>query len=48
MTSCTTSGPDSRGVEIELVAVPDDRKPGGLAVIHAMPASFRGEEGDTP
>jgi hypothetical protein len=38
-------GTDSRGVEREVVAVPDDGKPGGLAVIHAMPTSFRGHEG---
>lgn len=35
-------GRDSRGVELEIVAVPDDREPGGLAVIHAMPTSYRG------
>lgn len=38
-------GTDAHGVVIEIVAVPDTRKPGGLAVIHAMPASFRGEGG---
>jgi hypothetical protein len=37
-------GVDGRGVELEIVAVPDDRKPGGLAVIHAMPTGFRAEE----
>lgn len=41
-------GTDSRGVELEVVAVPDDRNLGGLAVSHAMPTSFRGEEGDGP
>lgn len=41
-------GTDSRGVALEVIAVPDDRNPGGLAVIHAMPTSFRGEEGDGP
>lgn len=39
-------GTDSRGVELEVIAVPDDRNPGGLAIIHAMPTSFRAEEGD--
>lgn len=34
-------GRDSRGVEIEVVVVPDDRRPGGLAVIHAMPTDWR-------
>ena len=34
-------GTDSRGVELEVVAVPDDRKPRGLAVIHTMPLNFR-------
>ncbi len=37
-------GTDSRGVELEVVAVPDNRNPGGLSVIHAMPPSFRGQE----
>jgi len=30
-------GVDDRDLELEVVAVPDDRRPGGLAVIHAMP-----------
>ena len=34
-------GIDSRGIQIEVIAVPDDRNPGGLTVIHAMPISFR-------
>ncbi len=34
-------GEDDRGVELEVIAVPDDRNPGGLTVIHAMPTSFR-------
>lgn len=34
-------GRDSRGVEIEVVAVPDDRQEGRLAVIHAMPTHYR-------
>lgn len=33
-------GTDDRGVELEIIAVPDDRRT-GLAVIHAMPTSFR-------
>jgi hypothetical protein len=34
-------GPDDRGVELEIIAVPDNQKPETLAVIHAMPTSFR-------
>lgn len=34
-------GRDDRGVELEIIAVPDDRHPGGLAVIHAMPTYYR-------
>ncbi|MBA3781077.1 MAG: hypothetical protein H0X12_04380 [Nocardioides sp.] len=34
-------GHDSRGVEIEVVAVPDSRNREGLAVIHAMPTQYR-------
>ena len=34
-------GTDSRGVELEVVALPDDRNPRGLAVIHEMPVNFR-------
>ncbi len=37
-------GADSRGVELEIVAVPDDKRPGGLAVIHAMPTHYRRQE----
>lgn len=37
-------GVDGRGVELEVVAVSDNRHPGGLAVIHAMPTRYR-EEG---
>jgi hypothetical protein len=40
-------GVDGRGVELEIVAVPDDRRPGGLAVIHAMPTSFRRRQEET-
>jgi hypothetical protein len=34
---------DSRpaGIELEIIAVPDDRNPETLAVIHAMPIEFR-------
>jgi hypothetical protein len=34
-------GADDRGVELEIIAVPDDRDPDALAVIHAMPTGFR-------
>lgn len=34
-------GRDDRGVELEVVAVADDRNDGGLTVIHAMPTAFR-------
>lgn len=33
-------GTDDRGVELHVIAVPDDRRDGGLAVIHAMPTSY--------
>jgi hypothetical protein len=33
-------GRDDRGIELEIVAVPNDRGD-GLAVIHAMPTEFR-------
>ena len=33
-------GTDDRGVELELTAVPDNKRE-GLAVIHAMPLKFR-------
>lgn len=33
-------GADDRGIELHVIAVPDDRHPEGLAVIHAMPTSF--------
>lgn len=36
-------GADDRGVELHVIAVPDDRHPGGLAVIHAMPTRYRQE-----
>ena len=39
-------GIDSRGLELEIIAVPDDHHPDGLAVIHAMPTSFRLGEGE--
>lgn len=32
---------DDRGVEVEVIAVPDDRDPANLTVIHAMPTSYR-------
>lgn len=37
-------GADSPGIELEVIAVSDDRDPGGLAVIHAMPTGFRASE----
>lgn len=39
-------GADARGVELEIVADPDDRNPGGLAVIHAMPHQLPSSEVD--
>lgn len=39
-------GIDSRGVELEIAAVPDDTSPGGLAVIHAMPTYYRTKGAD--
>ena len=35
-------GHDDRGVELEIVAVPDDHREHGIAVIHAMPTHYRG------
>jgi hypothetical protein len=34
-------GVDDRNIELEVVAVPDNRHPGGIAVIHAMPTEWR-------
>jgi len=34
-------GTDSRGLELEMVLVPDYRKLGEYAVIHAMPTKWR-------
>ena len=34
-------GNDSRGAVLEVDAAPGDRHPRGLAVIHAMPVTFR-------
>jgi hypothetical protein len=39
-------GVDDRGVELEIIAVPDDRNPDALAVIHAMPTAFRKKKAD--
>lgn len=33
-------GTDDRGIELELVLVPDDRRD-GWTIIHAMPTSYR-------
>lgn len=38
-------GIDDQGVELEIIAVPDDKRPGGLAIIHAMPTHYRRKEG---
>ncbi len=41
-------GADDRSVDLHVIAVPDNRRPGGLAVIHAMPISYTDrEEGDS-
>jgi transcriptional/translational regulatory protein YebC/TACO1 len=37
-------GADDRGVELVVIAVPDNRDPAGLAVIHAMPTAFGSEK----
>jgi len=34
------------GAELEIVAVPDDKRPGGVAVIHAMPTQYRDRRSD--
>ena len=34
-------GEDDRGVELYIIAVPDDMKPGGLTVIHCTPNAWR-------
>lgn len=39
-------GLDDRGIELEIIAVPDDCNPETLAVIHAMPTEFRRGQGD--
>lgn len=53
-------GIDDRGVELHVVAIPDNRREGWLAIIHALPTSFTetdtepsydrdtGGEGDAP
>lgn len=33
-------GPDDRGIELHIIAIPDDRNPDGMTVIHAMPTSY--------
>jgi predicted N-formylglutamate amidohydrolase len=38
-------GIDDRGVELHVVAVPDNRHEDGLAVIHAVPTSFDDQGG---
>ena len=37
-------GTDNRGIELEIIAVADDKYPGGLAVVHAMPTHYRKED----
>jgi len=34
-------GTDDRGIEIEMILVPDDHDPQRMACIHAMPTSYR-------
>lgn len=34
-------GVNDRGVELEIIIVPDDKRPGGWAVIHAMPTNYK-------
>lgn len=34
-------GRDDRGIELEIIAVTDDRNSDDLTVIHAMPTAFR-------
>lgn len=38
-------GIDDRGIELEIVVVPDDRDTDGYAIRHAMPTSFRRSSG---
>jgi hypothetical protein len=33
-------GEDDRGVELVVITVPDDKRPGGVAVIHAIPSEW--------
>jgi hypothetical protein len=37
-------GTDARGLELEMVLVPDARRPGAFAVIHAMPTAWREQQ----
>ena len=39
-------GVDDRGIELEIIAVPDNKNPETLAVIHAMATEFRKGQGD--
>lgn len=34
-------GVDSLGVELEMILVPDNRRPGRMSCIHAMPIHYR-------
>lgn len=37
-------GTDDRGLELEVILVPDDRDPNAFTVIHAMPTDWRTDE----
>jgi hypothetical protein len=37
-------GRDGRGVELEIIAVPDNKRPNSMAIIHAMPTYYRDKE----
>ncbi|GAB3749134.1 hypothetical protein [Microlunatus parietis] len=37
-------GVDSLGVELELIIVPDDKRSGEYACIHAMPTRYRNQQ----
>ncbi|MGH3094514.1 MAG: hypothetical protein ACRDMV_00765 [Streptosporangiales bacterium] len=34
-------GVDDRGIELEIIIVPDDKDPDGWTITHAMPTSYR-------
>ncbi|WP_152361705.1 hypothetical protein [Microlunatus speluncae] len=39
-------GEDKRGIELHMVVVPDDKRPGEWACIHAMPTYYRAGHDD--